>query len=122
MGEGFRKLVAWQPAREFKREVYVLASRPPACLDRNFADHLRRTAVSVELNIVEGYHRGTPREFARYLIVARASLAETEAQLEDGVDRGHFQPPDLTPTNRLARRAVPAIMALRRAVLRSANS
>ncbi len=119
MLEGFRTLVAWQLAREYKREVYVLASRPPACLDRHFADHLRRTAVSIELNIVEGYHRGTPREFARFLIIARASLAETEAQLEDGLDRGHFRPSDLTPANRLARRAVPAIMALRRTVLRS---
>ena len=121
MRDGFRGLVVWQLAREYKREVYALASRPPACLDRPFADHLRRTAASIELNIVEGYHRGTSREFARYLTIARASLAEADAQLEDGIDRGHYQPADLARTHILARRAVPAIMALRRSLLRSAN-
>ncbi len=121
MPGGLRNLVVWQLAREYKREVYELASQPPACLDRPFADHLRRTAASVELNIVEGYHRGTHREFARFLMIARASLAEADAQLEDGIDRGHYQRADLARTHILAHRAAPAIMALRRSLLRAAN-
>ena len=118
---GIRNLIAWQRANEYKKAVYALAATPPSCLDRFYVDHLRRTAASVELNVVEGYHRGSPREFARFLYIARASLAEAEAQLQDGIDRGHFRPEDLAPVNLIARRAVPAIMNLRRAVLAKAN-
>jgi four helix bundle protein len=116
-GLGIHNLITWQLANDYKKAVYALAARPPACLDRSYADHLRRTAASVELNIVEGYHRRTPRDFARFLTIARASLAEADAQLHDGIDRGHFQPLDLATTNALARRLVPAIMALRRSLL-----
>ena len=77
-------------------------------------------AASVELNIVEGYHRFSPRDFARFLLIARASLAETEMQLEDGVDRGHFLSVDLASASPLAKRLVSAIVALRRAVLKRA--
>jgi four helix bundle protein len=115
---GIQSLVVWQLARDYKRELYALASRPPACLDRPFADHLRKTAASVELNVVEGYHRGTPRDFARFLVIALASLAESRAQLDDGLDRRHFVADDLTRARLLARRAAPALMSLRRSVLR----
>lgn len=117
---GIGNLVVWQLANQYKKAVYELAARPPASLDRSYADHLRRTAASVELNIVEGYHRSGPRDFARFLTIARASLAEADAQLHDGIDRGHFQPADLAASNALARRLVPALMALRRSLLAKA--
>jgi len=116
-----RNLIVWQLANSYKKAVYELAAKPPASLDRSYADHLRRTAASVELNVVEGYHRTGPRDFARFLTIARSSLAETDAQLHDGIDRGHFQPADLATTNSIARRLVPAIMALRRALLARAS-
>ncbi len=118
MSDGFRRLVAWQWAREYKRAVYALASTQAVARDRHYAEHLRRTAASVELNIVEGYHRSSQRDFARFLTIARASLAEVEVQLEDGIDRGYFAAEDLADTNRLARRLVPALMGLRRWLLR----
>lgn len=116
---GIADLVVWQLAREYKLVVYSLASSPRATADRVFADHLWRTAASVELNVVEGYHRRGPRDFARFLTIARASLAECEAQLCDGIDRGHFRSTDLAPTSRIARRLVPALMALRRSLLKT---
>lgn len=117
---GIGNLIVWQLANDYKKAVYELAAKPPSCLDRSYAGHLRRTAASVELNVVEGYHRRGPRDFARFLTIARASLAETDAQLHDGIDRGHFQPAHLATTNAIARRLVPAIMALRRALLAKA--
>jgi four helix bundle protein len=52
-----------------------LAYRPEA---RALFDQLRRAAVSVEANIVEGYGLGSWRQFARHLRIAMGSAAEAE--------------------------------------------
>jgi len=41
-------------------------------------DQLRRAAVSVEANIVEGYALGTSKLFRRHLRIAMGSAAEAE--------------------------------------------
>jgi len=81
MGD-FRDLRAWREAKKF-----VLLSRDairklPS--DERFAlgDQWRRAAYSVALNIAEGASRRGPREFRRYLDIARSSLHELEAILE----------------------------------------
>jgi four helix bundle protein len=113
-------LIAWQLAHEFKLAVYDLARRSAAHRDRYYWEHLQRTAVSVELNIVEGYHRNSRGDFARFLLIAVASLAETEAQLRDGVDRRLLSQGDITPAVQWSRRTSGAIHGLRRSLWRHA--
>jgi four helix bundle protein len=45
---------------------------------RSLFDQLRRAAISVECNLVEGYALGTPALFRRHLRIAIGSAAETE--------------------------------------------
>lgn len=110
-------LVAFQLARRFKREVYRLLSPQHGDRDYRYAGQLRASASSVEANIAEGFYRLTPREFARFLLIARASLGEAEVRIADGIDRGYFTEADCAGAYLLVKRTGAAIMALRKSVL-----
>lgn len=58
---------------------------------RGFGDlsqQIQRSAVSVVSNICEGAASGSDRQFARYLVIARASANELQAQLGIARDLG----------------------------------
>ena len=53
---------------------------------------VRRSALSVPTNIAEGSKRITSHEYARFLNIAEASLAETEYLLMVSRDLGYITP------------------------------
>jgi len=79
MGD-FRELSAWRKAHQLALIVYAAAGRLPRSERFGLADQMRRAAVSVVSNVAEGAGRGD-REFARFVTIARGSLAELRSQL-----------------------------------------
>lgn len=61
-----------------KNEIYGLTSQ------------IRRAAVSVHLNIAEGYGRQSKEDFKRFLRMSLGSVNETEALLELSRDLGYI--------------------------------
>jgi len=78
----FSKLIVWQKAMEFAKAVYGVVKQLPAEERYALADQLRRAAVSVPSNIAEGNGRGSNKDYAHFLAIARGSLFETLTQLE----------------------------------------
>src|SRR5687767_3368138 len=74
----FRDLVAWQLAHELKCEVFAFTATGPAVRDFRYRDDIRGSSASAAANISEGFGRFGPREFARFLSIAKASLQETQ--------------------------------------------
>jgi four helix bundle protein len=73
---GFETLACYQLALKLLRTAYDLAGQLPDYEKYNLADQLRRAAVSVVLNIAEGYGRYHYLDKLRFLYMARGSLDE----------------------------------------------
>src|SRR5687768_6753116 len=101
----FEDLVAWQLARALKQNVYVLCERPGCRTDWKFRSQLRESVAGPPAHIAEGFGRRRPRDFSRFLTMARASLDEARNHLIDGIDRGYWQEADLKEAHALMRRA-----------------
>lgn len=78
---GYEQLLAWRIAHRLADEVDEI-TRSPAFRGRYaLADQLRRSSVSVVSNVAEGHGRKRRAEFAHFLLIARGSGVEAQAQL-----------------------------------------
>ena len=77
MSRDVSKLRVFQTADELLIKVYQATSTLPAAERYGIQSQLRRAAVSVAVNIVEGSARRTLREYVNFINVAAASSAET---------------------------------------------
>ena len=82
------ELVAWQRSENLRIFIVAIIRRPPASLDRDFCWQIKRASSSVTDNISEGFGRYYPKEFHRYVLIARGELNETRNQLNRGFRDG----------------------------------
>jgi four helix bundle protein len=78
----YRKLAAFQKADALVIDVYKWTEQLPAAEDYVLRSQIRRSAISVPANIVEGSARTTLREYASHLNIALGSAAELRYLLE----------------------------------------
>lgn len=88
--KGHRNLLVWQRTRdrELIKLIYQITSKFPSSETFGLTSQMRRAAVSVAANIVEGYSRKrqSPKESLQFFSIAEGSLAELEALLEIASD------------------------------------
>ena len=86
----FEDIEAWKGARCLTREVYRLTRSGGFERDFGLRDQIQRAAVSVMSNVAEGFERGSDRDFARFLLIARGSASEVRSQLVVALDVGYI--------------------------------
>lgn len=82
MDKGYKKLIVWQKADELAHLVYLETKEFPRDEIYGITSQLRRAAISVAANIVEGTGRQNKNELKQFINIALGSLAETEYLLE----------------------------------------
>jgi four helix bundle protein len=73
----YTKIEAWKLADDLAVSVYGVTRSLPEDERYGLSSQMRRAAVSVAANIVEGATRGSKRDYLHFLYIARASLCET---------------------------------------------
>lgn len=76
MARDYKKIRAWQLADELALAVYRATSEFPNTEIFGLTSQMRRAAVSVAANIVEGSARKHTNEYIQFLYTAMGSLAE----------------------------------------------
>jgi len=111
---GYQDLEVWNAAVELAAAVHEINKLLPR--DERFAliDQLRRASISVSLNIAEGSASASPREFARFIDIARGSLREVETCLVLALRFQYLSREQLTEAHALIARVTAMLNAMRR--------
>lgn len=115
----YQALEAWRVAHQLALEVTRVSLRLPAHERYELAAQLRRAALSVPTNLVEGRARFGSREYLKFVRIARASLAEVDYLLFFAAEMGYLAPDDHRRLDAMRRRANVLIAGLARSLERS---
>jgi len=74
----YRDLIIFQKADKLAYEIYSLTLLFPKNEIFGLTSQLRRAALSIPTNIVEGHARKSKKEFRQFINISLGSLAETE--------------------------------------------
>ena len=85
----FKDLKVWKKAHLLVLGIYSVTKDFPDNEKLGLTNQLRRSAVSICANIVEGYTKSS-KDFVRYLNIARGSLEETKYHLLLSKDLNYF--------------------------------
>ena len=90
----YKDLVVWKRGMELAKMAYLLSRRLPREENYALADQIRRSSISIPSNIAEGYGRTSPKDYARFLSMARGSSYELETQILLSIKLGYIQEND----------------------------
>ena len=74
----WRKLEVWELADDLAFEIYQVSKNFPKEEIYGITSQIRRSALSIPTNIVEGYSRKGDKELSRFINISLGSLAETK--------------------------------------------
>lgn len=86
----FEDIVAWQKARQMTNSIYELSSVEKFSRDFALRDQMRRAAISIMLNIAEGFARKPDKEFSQFLAIAHGSASEVQSALYIALDQNYI--------------------------------
>lgn len=90
-----------QKADQYAHLVYEVTKKLPKDELYGVTSQLRRAALSVPLNIIEGYARQAPKVHKQFLQIAYGSLKESQYLLDFIVKENYVQPENIKQADEL---------------------
>jgi four helix bundle protein len=79
---GYKKLIIYKKSKELVMETYKMCDALPKQEFFTLAPQIKRAAVSILLNIVEGYNKKSRKEYCRFIDISIGSANELEVLFE----------------------------------------
>lgn len=98
---GYRKLIAYEKAKEVVKHTYKLLKNFPAEERYAMCDQLRRASISITSNIAEGVNRFSVKDKSHFIEMAFGSLMEVSSQFEIAEELGFITAEDKLSMDKL---------------------
>ena len=108
----FTDLRAWQACDVFKKAVYQLFESKQIAQDLGRRKQIEESSSRTTAHIAEGFGRFNPADFARFCVIARSSLMESQNHLLDFVDKRYITDEVRLEVNQLAETALEEVTGL----------
>jgi four helix bundle protein len=108
----FTELRAWQACQQYKKAVYRLCLEVPLARDWSRRIQLEESVAGPPSHLSEGFGRFNPADFARFTVLARSSLMESQNHLIDAVDKKYITEATRLELNALAEVALEEVTGL----------
>lgn len=86
----FTDLRAWQACDVYKKAVYKLLDKGVFGKDWKRLEQLEDSVAGAPGHVAEGFGRFNPPDFARFTVIARSSIMESQSHLIDAVDKKYI--------------------------------
>ncbi len=90
MEKGYKKLLVWRKADKFVYEIYRATQNFPKEETYGITSQIRRAALSIALNIVEGSGRQGDKGMKYFLNMALGSNSEVQYLMDLCLELGYF--------------------------------
>jgi four helix bundle protein len=90
MQYSFEKLKVWQDSRELAKMIYKITKSFPDDEKFGITSQMRRAAISVSSNIVEGSYRSSGKDKSNFMTFAFSSLMELLNQTNASLDLNYI--------------------------------
>lgn len=117
--QSFEDLEVWQRTCRLAVDIYKTFSN---CRNFTFTDQIQRAALSIPSNIAEGSERGSAKDFAHFLNIAKGSSGELRTQLYIGRKLEFLTKPSFEALVKEAKELSSMLEGLRRSILKRAQS
>lgn len=110
----YRDLIVWQKSMVLAADVYRLTREFPKHEEYRISGQMIRATTSIPANIADGHGRGTRKDYAHFVSIAKGSVAELETFLLLAIDLMLSKKEHITPVLDLAEEVGRMLNALRR--------
>lgn len=110
----YKDLIVWQKSKKLVIEIYSLTGMFPNSEKFGIISQFNRAAISIPLNIAEGYRRRSSKEKKQFFSIAFGSGAEVEALIDICKDLPNFRNLDFSKAENLLEEVMKMLNSLTR--------